>query len=100
MDRLGHPIKRDVIEQFILGEAAFHVAVAVGPVTKFLDDPRSQRRRRIVQTVGRGLRRVALQVSVGPKVNVPAIRGFEERCSTSSSCGPDPNAAGRIRECS
>ena len=78
MDGLRHPIERHVGQQFIFAETALHVAITVRPVAKFLDDPGGQRGGRIVQTVGRGLGRVALQVGVGPKIGVPAIGVVQE----------------------
>ncbi len=100
MDRFGHPIKRHVAEQFVFGESAFHIAIAVRPVAKFLDNPGGQSRWRIVQTVGYGLRRVALQVSIGSKINVPAVRVVERTLLDVVECVcPARDAAGRIREC-
>ena len=78
MDGLGHPVESDVAEQFIFAETAFHIAITVCPVAKFLHDPGGKPDRRIIQAVSRSLRRVSLQVRVGATVDVPAVRVVEE----------------------
>src|SRR5580692_7599391 len=35
----GHPVKRDIRQQFVPSKAFFKVAVAVGPVSEFFQDP-------------------------------------------------------------
>ena len=73
MDCLSHPIERHIAEQLVFAETALDLAIAVGPVAEFLNDPGGKRRGRIVQTVGRGLGSIALHVGVGARVNVPAV---------------------------
>jgi hypothetical protein len=50
-DRLGCPINHNVGEQFVLGEALFHVAVAVAQPLKLFDEPGRESGRGIVQAV-------------------------------------------------
>src|ERR1700730_1379885 len=73
MDRLGHPVEGYIAEQCVFAEAAFHVPIAVRPVTKFLYNPGRQRGRGIVQAVGRGQWCGSLQVCVGSTFIVPAV---------------------------
>ena len=54
---LGHPVKSYVREQFVFGEFLFDIAIAVSPIAEFLDDPRGQSYRRIIQGIGKRLRR-------------------------------------------
>jgi hypothetical protein len=72
-DRLRQPVDHDVRQQFILGEAAFDVAVAVAPGPKLFDDPRRQSDRRVVQRVGQGLRLRTLHQRVGALRGAPAV---------------------------
>src|ERR1700730_1638887 len=73
MDRLGHPVEGYVAEQFVFAEPAFHLPIAVRPVTKFLYDPGRQRGRGIVQSVGHGQWRGSLQMCIGSTFIVPAV---------------------------
>src|SRR5262249_53252 len=61
---LRHPVQGDRRQQFVLGETLFHVPVAVAPRAAFFQDPGAQTHRRIVESVGQGLRLWGLQGDV------------------------------------
>src|SRR5262249_49355053 len=87
VDGLGHPVKRDVTEQFVFSEAALHVAVACCPVARLLHDPGRQADRRIVQRISDCLWLGALYMAVSSPGVIPAVFILEERFLNSGKLG-------------
>src|SRR5262245_61710507 len=64
IDGLGDPIKRYRREQFILGESALDLAVAITPGPVLFDDPGRQPGWRVIEPKGQRLRFSALDVGI------------------------------------
>src|SRR6266851_5841125 len=76
---LGDPVDGDGGEQFVLGEAPFHLPTAVAPGTPLLDNPGGQARWGVIQPVGQGLGFGALDMGISALFQLPMRTRFQER---------------------